>query len=181
MIYGFSVLAFIISFLSIFWLLPEIPHRISSLLIIDGFTVLFSGIIILASIVVTILSNGYFRYQESEKEEYFIILFVATLGSLLLVAANNFVTLFLGLETLSVSLYILVAYRRARDHSIEAGVKYLILASVSSAFLLFGMGLIYVDTGSLEFSRDCRSFKGIGLFHPFIADRFRDDDGRPWI
>lgn len=152
-IFGFSLLAFILSFFSIYFLIPSIPHQVSSLLRFDGFTILLSAIIILASIVVTILSKSYILYQESEKEEFFIVLFIAALGSLILVAANNFVTLFLGLETLSISLYILIAYRRALSHSIEAGVKYLVLASVSSAFLLFGMGLIYTDTGSLEFSK----------------------------
>ena len=76
-------------------------------------------------------------------------------------AASNFVSLFLGLETLSISLYVLIAYRRSRDHSIEAGVKYLILASVSSAFLLFGMGLIYVNTGSLEINTGSLEFNRI--------------------
>ena len=152
-IFGFSLLAFILSFLSIYFLIPEIPHPISSILMIDGFTVLLSAIIILACIVITALSKAYILYQESEKEEFFIALFVAALGSLILVAANNFVTLFLGLETLSISLFILIAYRRVRDQSIEAGAKYLILASVSSAFLLFGMGLIYTIAGSLEFSK----------------------------
>jgi NADH-quinone oxidoreductase subunit N len=152
-IYGFSLLAFAIAFVSLFFVRTDIPCRVSTLFIFDNYSFLFSGIIILASLLVTLLSYDYLLYQESEKEEYFIILFVASLGSLLLVAASNFVSLFLGLETLSISLYILVAYRRSRDHSIEAGVKYLILASVSSAFLLFGMGLIYVNTGSLEFDK----------------------------
>jgi NADH-quinone oxidoreductase subunit N len=151
-IYGFSLFAFALAFLSIFYVIPIIPHPISSLLVIDRITVVLWGIIILASMVVTILSRDYLLNQESEKEEYFIILFIATLGSLLLVAANNFVSLFLGLETLSISLYVLIAYRRISDQCIEAGVKYLVLASVSSAFLLFGMGLIYLDMGSLEFS-----------------------------
>lgn len=155
-IYGFSVIAFIAAFLSIFVSLPAIPARISTILIIDNFSIMFWGIIILASLMVLLLSFKYILVQESEKEEYFIILFISALGSMLLSAAANFVTLFLGLETLSISLFILIAYRRSRNNSIEAAVKYLVLASVSSAFLLFGMGLIYVDTGSLEFVRIAR-------------------------
>jgi NADH-quinone oxidoreductase subunit N len=151
--YGFSLFAFLVAFLSIFFVVNEVPHAISPVFIFDGFSLLFSGMIILASFLVTILSNRYLKYQESEREEYFIVLFTAVLGSLILAAASNFVTLFLGLETLSISLYVLIAYRRSQGTSIEAAVKYLILASVSSAFLLFGMGLIYLNTGSLEFSR----------------------------
>lgn len=129
-----------------------LPHKISSLLTIDGYALMLSVITILSAIIVTYLSRNYLLYQESDKEEYFIILFVAVLGSLLLIAASNFITLFLGIETLSISLYVLVSYRRSRHKSIEAGVKYLVLASVASAFLLFGMGLIYAHLGSLDFS-----------------------------
>ena len=109
-IYGFSVLAFMAAFLSLFFILPAIHMQVSTLFIMDNYSVLFFGIIILASLLVTLLSYDWLLYQESEKEEYFIILFTAALGSMLLAAASNFVTLFLGLETLSISLYILIAY-----------------------------------------------------------------------
>ena len=171
-IFGFSLLAFILSFLSLYLLLSSIPHQVSSLLMFDGFTILLSAIIILASIVVTVLSKTYILYQESEKEEFFITLFIATLGSLILVAANNFVTLFLGLETLSISLFILIAYRRVRDYCIEAAVKYLVLASVSSAFLLFGMGLIYTVTGSLEFSKIAGAISSTNYSQPIFLIGF---------
>lgn len=156
-IYGFSLVAFVLALLTIYYVIPITPYPISTLLIIDRMTVILWAVIILASIVVTILSRDYILSQESEKEEYFIILFISTLGAMLLVSAMNFVTLFLGLETLSISLYVLIAYRRISEQCIEAGVKYLVLASVSSAFLLFGMGLIYLDMGSLEFSHIART------------------------
>jgi|WetSurMetagenome_2_1015567.scaffolds.fasta_scaffold114718_2 NADH-quinone oxidoreductase subunit N len=170
--YGFSVLAFIAAFVSLFFLGPVAPHAVSSLIVVDGMTILLSGIILLAGIVVAVLSENFLERLEGEKEEFFIILFVATLGSLLLVGASSFATLFLGLETLSVALYILIAYQRIHDRSIEAGVKYLILASVSSAFLLFGMGLIYTDTGSLEFSRIAVALGSSGYSTPLLLTGF---------
>ncbi len=158
-IFGFSLLAFTLTLIA-FIVLPStdyalqhpLPYKITSLLMMDGYTQILAIVTLVSALIVTYLSRNYLLYQESEKEEYYIILFVAVLGSLLLIAANNFVTLFLGLETLSISLYILVSYRRSRDTSLEAGVKYLVLASVSSAFLLFGMGLIYVQLGTLDFN-----------------------------
>jgi NADH-quinone oxidoreductase subunit N len=152
-IYPLCLASFIVAFCSLFFVLPSVPHHVSPLFVFDGFTVLFSFLIILSSLLVTVLSHRFLIHQESEREEYFIILFIAVLGSLILVAANNFATMFLGIETLSISLYVLIAYRRARRESIEAAVKYLILASASSGFLLFGMGLIYLDAGTLEFDR----------------------------
>ncbi|HEX2976450.1 MAG TPA: NADH-quinone oxidoreductase subunit N, partial [Bacteroidales bacterium] len=158
-IYSFSLLAFFLALIS-FAVMPIsdysgqfiLPHEISSLFIIDGYTMILGSITILCALTITYFSRNYLLYQESQKEEYFIVLFVAVLGALLLIAASNFISLFLGLETLSISLYILVSYRRARHKSLEAGVKYLVLASVASAFLLFGMGLIYAHLGTLDFS-----------------------------
>ncbi|MDP1620959.1 MAG: NADH-quinone oxidoreductase subunit N [Bacteroidales bacterium] len=171
-IYGLSLSGFILAFLSIFFLLPVIPHATGQLFIFDGFTILFFVIIILACLLITILSDGYLVYQESEKEEYFIILYTSALGALVLAAASNFVTLFLGLEMLSISLYVLIAYRRSRDNSIEAAVKYLILASGASGFLLFGMGLIYVDTGSLEFTKIVMALQSSGFSSPLLLTGF---------
>jgi len=171
-IYGISLVAFLIAFISVFFILPSIPDTISPVFIFDGFTVMFFGIIILASLLVTILSHRYLLYQESEREEYYIILFIAVLGSLILSAASNFVTLFLGIETLSISLYVLIAYRRSRRNSVEAAVKYLVLASVSSAFLLFGMGLIYLNTGALEFSKISLLLRSQGYSTPLLLTGF---------
>ncbi|HTX89182.1 MAG TPA: NADH-quinone oxidoreductase subunit N [Bacteroidales bacterium] len=171
-IYGFSLLAFLAAFLSVILLKDTIPHSVSSLFVMDGFTAMISAIILFACMAVTVFSKNFILVQESEKEEYFIILFVAALGSLLLAGASHLVTLFLGLETLSVSLYILTAYRRALDRSVEASVKYLILASVSSAFLLFGMGLIYMGTGSLTFSGIASSLAAPGSATPILLTGF---------
>lgn len=150
-IYGFSLFMFLIAFSSLFFVMPYTPQNIEPLLIIDSYCILFLGIIYLAGILITILSYEYFNKHGGEKEEYFIILFVAVLGASILVVANHFISFFLGLETLSISLYVLIAYLKSRDKCIEAGVKFLVIASVATAFLLFGMGLIYAETGTMNF------------------------------
>jgi NADH-quinone oxidoreductase subunit N len=150
-VYGFSVLSLLSSFVSVFFVVPFVPHSIEPLFIIDIYSLFFLGIIILAALIVTLLSYDYIKQIDGVREEYYIILFTSTLGALLLAVANHFILFFLGIETLSISLYILIAFERSKDRSIEAGIKYLILASVSSAFLLFGMGLIYTATGTMQF------------------------------
>src|SRR6185436_8285688 len=100
----------------------------------------------------TTLFRSYFEQREERKEEYYILLILATLGSAALVISKHFVSLFLGLEILSVSLYSMIAYLRKRQRSDEAGLKYLIMAAFSSAFLLFGMALVYTITGSMDFT-----------------------------
>ena len=150
-VYGFSVLSLLAAFGSIFFVLPSIPHAIEPLLILDVYSMFFLGIIIISALLVTFLSYDYIKRLEGVREEYYIIIFTSTLGAALLTVANHFVLFFLGIETLSVSLYILIAFQRSKTNSIEAGIKYLILASVSSAFLLFGMALIYTAFGTMQF------------------------------
>ncbi|MGC4021235.1 MAG: NADH-quinone oxidoreductase subunit N [Cyclobacteriaceae bacterium] len=128
-------------------------HRftVEPLFIIDGFGTFITGLIVMSSLAVSLLSYAYFEQREERKEEYYILLLLATLGSAMLVISKHFVSLFLGLEILSISLYAMVAYLRKRPRSDEAGIKYLILAALSSAFLLFGMALVYATVGSMEF------------------------------
>jgi NADH-quinone oxidoreductase subunit N len=129
-------------------------HRftIEPLFIIDGFGTFITGLIVMSTLAVALLSYAYFEQREERKEEYYILLLLATLGSAMLVISKHFVSLFLGLEILSISLYSMVAYLRKRPRSDEAGLKYLILAAFSSAFLLFGMALVYSATGSMNFT-----------------------------
>ena len=151
-VYGFSVLSMMAAFASIFYILPIIPHSIAPLFIIDNYSLFFLGIIFISALLVIFLSYDYLKQLDGIREEYYIILFTSTLGASLLAVANHFILFFLGIETLTLSLYILIAFEKTKDQSIEAGIKYLVLASVSSVFLLFGMGLIYFTFGTMQFS-----------------------------
>ena len=147
-----SIFLFTLAFISLVYIQNSAPHIIAPLLIIDGFSVFIMGLIIFASIVVAILSYIYFEEKEENPKEYYVLLFVCALGASVLAISQHFVSLFLGLEILTIGLYALIAYLRTSHHGVEAGIKYLILAAFSSAFLLFGMALIYLQTGSMEFS-----------------------------
>jgi NADH-quinone oxidoreductase subunit N len=151
-IYGFSLIMFTAAFLSIIFIMPDIPHRIEPLLVIDNFSLVFLGALLCVCLLITVISYVYLTQTGGQREEYFVLLFVATLGACVLVTASHFVTFFIGLETLSISLYVLIAYFRHRDYSVEAGVKFLVIASLSTAFLLFGMALIYASTGTMSFT-----------------------------
>ena len=150
-IYLITLISFIAAFASLFELRNTEVYHISPMFVIDRFALFYMGMILLASLVVSMLSYAYFEQREERKEEYYILLILATLGACVLVISKHFTGLFLGLEVLSVALYGLVAYLRLRERSDEAGIKYLILAAMSSAFLLFGMALIYAATGSMGF------------------------------
>jgi NADH-quinone oxidoreductase subunit N len=128
-------------------------HQVTSLIIIDGYARFYMGLIFAASFAVAVQSYGYLKQRAGQHEEFYVLLLLATLGSAVLVVSSHFASFFLGLEILSVALYAMIAYPRVNGPSIEAGVKYLVLAAASAGFLLFGMALIYAYTGTMEFAR----------------------------
>jgi len=136
------------------WLVaPLVPRKVTSLLVLDQYALFYIGLIIAATFAITILCYGYLQFHSETREELYVLLLVATLGSMVLVASSHFVSFFLGLEILSVALYALSAYPHTRRRPLEAGIKYLILAGSSSAFLLFGMAIIYAQLGTMGLFR----------------------------
>ncbi|HZW80153.1 MAG TPA: proton-conducting transporter membrane subunit, partial [Candidatus Deferrimicrobiaceae bacterium] len=150
---GLTLIGLTAAFLSIWATAPLLPRQVTSLLLVDRFSQFYIGLIISSAAVVAVLSYQYFENHDGHREELYLLLLLATLGCAVLVTSSHFVSFLLGLEILSVSLYAMVAYLKNREQALEAGIKYLILASASSAFLLFGAALIYADLGTMEFSR----------------------------
>ena len=143
----------VVAFYSLLWVTPLVPRQVTTLLIIDRYALFYMGFIIASAAAVAMLSYPYFQKHTEHREELYLLLLVATLGCTVLVASSHLVSFFLGLEILSVSLYAMIAFLKDRRQSLEAGIKYLVLAAASSAFLLFGMALIYAELGTMEFSR----------------------------
>jgi NADH-quinone oxidoreductase subunit N len=128
------------------------PRQVTPLLSADRYAFFCLGLILAASLAVAGLSVDYLKRWGMNQGAYHVLLLLGTLGAGVLVMSNHFASFFLGLELLSVSLYALIAYTRRDLRPLEAGLKYLVLAGASSAFLLFGMALIYADAGSLGFA-----------------------------
>ena len=139
------------AFASLWIAAPAVPRPVTPLLMLDRYALFYIGLIVAAGMVFVLLSYGYFDRCEGDHDELYILMLVATLGSLVLVTSSHFVSLFLGLELLSVALYGMIAYRRSQPLALEAGIKYLVLAAASAAFLLFGMALIYGALGTMQF------------------------------
>jgi NADH-quinone oxidoreductase subunit N len=147
-----SLLLFVIAFVSLLNIREMLPYQVGSLFMMDSFGAFMIGLIIFSGLAVNVFSYVYFQEKEEGPREYYVLLFLCTLGACVLAVSNHFVSAFLGLEILTVGLYALIAYLRTRNHSIEAGIKYLVLAAFSSAFLLFGMALVYLQTGTMSFA-----------------------------
>src|SRR5260370_42576206 len=111
------------------------------------------AILLGAAGLVFLFAYDYLKRRQERPEEFYLLVLLATIGAMVLVVSRNFASFFLGLELLSVALYSLIAYVRTESASIEAGIKYLILAASSSSILLFGLALIYAESGSMELSQ----------------------------
>lgn len=133
------------------------PLQVTPLLRVDPSAVFYTRLVLIAGLVVALLTHDYLKRRSGRPEEFYILLLLAIAGSLVLVASSHFASFFLGLEVLSVALYALIAYERSNRSGIEAGLKYLVLGASSAAFLLFGMALIYAESGGLDFAQVVRS------------------------
>ena len=116
--------------------------------IVDEPATVFKLIFLLAAIVVALISASYVRDRAISHGEYYALLVASTLGMFMMASGNELVTLYIGLELTSISLYLLAGLHKTDKLSTEAGMKYLVLGAVSSATLLYGMALIYGTTGT---------------------------------
>jgi NADH-quinone oxidoreductase subunit N len=114
----------------------------------DGLSRFFTIFFLAIGLGTVLLSSAFFKRFEATHGEYYFLLFSALFGLLLLSSSNDFLTLFLGLETLSISLYVLCGYMKKWTMSHEAAFKYFLLGSMSTAFLLFGIALVYGAVGT---------------------------------
>ena len=95
-------------------------------------------------------SRGYLAARGLFRGETFVLMLTALLGMMVMISANSFVTLYLGLELMSLSLYAMVALQRESERAVEASMKYFVLGALASGFLLYGMSMLYGATGTLE-------------------------------
>jgi NADH-quinone oxidoreductase subunit N len=119
--------------------------------IYDRFSVFFMILVSVATILGALSADSYLRREGLDGVEAYALLLMAATGAMLMAVAGGLIMLFLGLEIMSIVLYVMAAYHRRRAQSGEAGLKYFILGSFSSALFLYGIALIYGATGSLQF------------------------------
>jgi NADH-quinone oxidoreductase subunit N len=168
LVWAVSTLGLVASLLALPAALPVIPRTITSLLVVDRFGLYFTGLVLAATLAVVLFSFGYFERQNERREEFYVLALTGALGAAVLPLSTHFVSFFLGLEILSVTLYAMAAYLPERRVSVEAGLKYLVLAAASAAFLLFGMALIYARTGTMTFAGLAQQFDQGAAGHPWV-------------
>jgi NADH-quinone oxidoreductase subunit N len=121
---------------------------VANALAIDGFSVFFMVLVSAVVVLGALLGEAYLRREGLEGPEFYVLMMLSASGGMLMAAADDLIVLFLGLEILSIALYVLAGYHGRRAASREAAIKYFVLGSFSSAIFLYGIALVYGATGS---------------------------------
>ena len=127
-------------------------REVTPLLMLDSYAAFFNGLFIIIAAVTVLLSHRYLQGSAGSQDEFHLLLLIATLGAMTLASAQHFAAVLLGLEVLSISLYVMVAYPEEDSPPLEAALKYLVLSGVGSTTMLFGMALIYHAVGGMGFA-----------------------------
>jgi len=130
------------------------PHTyVANAVVMDGFSVLITMLVASAMVVTALVADGYLRREDITGAEFHVLALVSASGAMLMGMANDLIIVFLGLEILSIALYVLTAFNHRRAASGEAALKYFILGGFSSAIFIYGIALTYGATGSTNLTQ----------------------------
>ncbi|MFI8580963.1 NADH-quinone oxidoreductase subunit NuoN [Ectopseudomonas khazarica] len=152
-----SVAGLNVALLSLIPTLEVTPLAVTPLLLVDNFACYYMALVLAASLACITLIHAYLGGESGKgypgnREELYLLVLLSAAGGLVLVSAQHLAGLFIGLELLSVPTYGMIAYAFFNKRSLEAGIKYMVLSAAGSAFLLFGMALLYAESGNLAFA-----------------------------
>ena len=151
--YYLTQLALLITGFLAFNLIGENATIFSGTFVLDSLGSTFKVFILGFAIIALVYTRHYLKAHELLRNEYFILAMMSILGMMVMVSGHSLLTLYLGLEIMSLSLYALIATARDRASAIEAALKYFVLGAIASGLLLYGMSMIYGISGSLDISQ----------------------------
>src|SRR5512139_2132765 len=145
-----SLIGIFFAFLYTWPQIGSVKSGFEGMFISDGYALFFKITFLIIAFLTVLISIGYTHREGIEFGEYYALILFATLGMMLMAAGSHLITIFLGLETMSISIYILAGMMREDKRSVEAALKYFLLGAFATGFLLYGIALIYGATGSLH-------------------------------
>jgi NADH-quinone oxidoreductase subunit N len=147
-----SVVATVATF-GLVWLGPSYTTvAFDGLFVRDGFAAFMKGLILVGTAVSLVLSWRFIERENMARFEFPVLMLFATVGMMMMVSAHDLISLYIGLELQSLSLYVIAAFRRDTDRSTEAGLKYFVLGALSSGMLLYGASMVYGFAGTTNFA-----------------------------
>jgi NADH-quinone oxidoreductase subunit N len=149
---GTAILLLIVTGLIVVWLPGDKLVTFGGSFVVDGFARFLKLLALTGSAVAILMSVDFLAAEKKQKFEYSILILLSTAGMLMLISAADLIALYLGLELMSLALYVVAAIDRDSVRSTEAGLKYFVLGALSSGMLLYGASLIYGFTGTVSFA-----------------------------
>ena len=147
---------------------PAAPELVTRYLAVDRMGLFFDVVICVGAGLSALLAGGYLREHGFERGEFYVLIVFTAFGAMVLARAVDLLSIFLGLETMSLGAYSLVAYRRTSARAVEGAVKYFLLGSFAAAILLFGSALLYGATGHTDLA-GIREVVAAGGAHPILT------------
>lgn len=147
-----TVIGLNVALLSLFFVWQNGVQVVTPLMYVDSLSTFYTGLIIIASLTTSILAYRWLFSYPGNRDEFYILVLIATSGGILLTNANHLAALFLGIELTSLPLFGMIGYVYQQKQSLEASVKYTLLSATASSFLLFGIALVYASIGHLSFT-----------------------------
>ena len=132
----------------------------AGLFVTDAFAIFMKALVLLGGILVLLMGDSFVRREGMARFEFPILVIYATVGMMMMISANDLISLYMGLELQSLSLYVIAAIQRDRIRSSEAGLKYFVLGALSSGLLLYGCSMIYGFAGTTQFEALAGLFGG---------------------
>lgn len=143
-----SLIGLVIAFGFCGWLLGRGHTAFHGTVVADDFAVVFQGILVIVAVLSILLSERYIQQKGINYGEYYALMLFSTSGAMLMATSRELITIFIGLEVLSIALYVLSGFARTEARSDEAAMKYFLLGSFSSGFFLYGIALVYGGAGT---------------------------------
>jgi NADH-quinone oxidoreductase subunit N len=149
---GTAILLLMLTGLIVLWLPPGKLVTFGGSFVVDSFARFLKLLALTGSAVAILMSSNYLAAEKQQKFEYSILILLSTTGMMMLISAADLIALYLGLELMSLALYVVAAINRDSVRSTEAGLKYFVLGALSSGMLLYGASLVYGFTGTVSFT-----------------------------
>ena len=169
-IVAWLVVAVLVLAAVLIWIAPATTdHAFGGLFVTDSYAGFVKVLVLLAAAAAMVMSLGYIEREQMARFEFPVLLLFATLGMMLMISANDLISLYVGLELQSLALYVIAAFRRDTIRSTEAGLKYFVLGALSSGMLLYGSSLIYGFAGTTKFDGLATLLTGLGAAAPSLG------------
>lgn len=154
--YGYISLIGVVAAIAVISSMPSsfdvrsVTYSFNGMWVVDNYSRFFKLIFLLGTLLTILISIKYLENEAMEHGEYYALILFATLGMMIMASGAELITIFLGIELMSMSLYVLAGYTRTRMISNESALKYFLLGSFATGFLLYGIALVYGSTGTTD-------------------------------